>query len=47
MVRLSEEQRIHICTLLNKEVYIQPELTQKFNISKSTIFQLYEKYKKT
>ena len=47
MIQLSKEQRIHICTLLDKEVYIQPKLAQKFNVSKSIIFWLYEKYKKT
>ena len=47
MVRLNEEQRIRICTLLDKEVYTQPELAQKYNVSKSIIFRLYEKYKET
>ena len=47
MIQLSEKQRIHICILLDEEVYTQLELVQKFNVSKSTIFWLYEKYKKT
>ena len=47
MIHLSEEQRVQICTLLDEKVYSQAELAERYHVSRSTIFRLYEKYEKT
>lgn len=47
MPRLTEEQRIRICILLDEALYTSKELAEQFNVDKSTITRLYSKYKKT
>ena len=47
MVRLKEEQRVRICTLLDEKLYSITELAKEYKVSKSTISRLYEKFKQT
>ncbi len=47
MGRLSEVQKIWICTLLDKHLYSLSNLTREYNIHISMITRLYKKYEKT
>ncbi|CAB5377066.1 unnamed protein product [Rhizophagus irregularis] len=47
MGRLNEEERIRICTLLEKSIYSPSDLARKYKVSVSTITRLYEKFQKT
>lgn len=47
MVRLKEEERVRICTLLEESLYSPSELAKQYKVSVSTITRLYEKFKET
>jgi transposase len=47
MVRLKEEERVRICTLLEEALYSATELAKEYKVSVSTITRLYEKFRKT
>jgi transposase len=47
MVRLKEDERVRVCTLLDENLYTPSELAREYKVRVSTITRLYEKYKQT